>query len=57
MLDLLGGRQRVRRPLEDDEKRVALGLHLDALARQDGLADQPVVITQQLRVGVRAERL
>jgi hypothetical protein len=50
-------RDSVVRPPEDHEECVALGLDLDTLAGRDGLAQQAVVLGQQVAVGVGAQRL
>jgi hypothetical protein len=47
-----GGRDRIRRSREDDGERVALRVHLDAAVTRPDIAEQSMVLTQQVGVAI-----
>ena len=49
-LRLDGCRNRIARAREDEEERVSLSVHLDAVGRCEGFAHDPSVRAQELRV-------
>jgi hypothetical protein len=51
-LALAGRRERIPRPRERDEERVALGVDLDPAVPPEGLAERASMLGQRIRVGI-----